>query len=248
MNKKGLLILFLFTFILASGVVYAQTTITADTAGSEKENTEKELGVRALQIGDRGEDVAALQVVLNKLGFREGEIDGVFGPMTHGSVQRFQADHGLEKDGKVAGKTMELVLAAQQEDKTDALAAAEFSFTPAELELFARLVHAEAGGEPYQGQVAVAATVLNRIRSPKFPDTLSGVTYQVESGKYQYSPVLDGRINLPAGESAKKAVREALSGKDPTGGATGFFNPAKTNGWAYKGGPIKHPYHTNGCI
>lgn len=108
----------------------------------------------------------------------------------------------------------------------------EFQLTAAELELFARLVHAEAAGEPYQGQVAVAATVLNRLRSKRFPNTLSGVIYQVESGRYQYSPVLDGRINLPAGESAKKAVKEALAGADPSGGATGFYNPAKTgNAW-----------------
>jgi len=118
------------------------------------------------------------------------------------------------------------------------MAAAEFSFTPAEIDLFARLVHAEAGGEPYLGQVAVAATVLNRIRSPKFPDTLGGVIYQIESGKYQYSPVLDGRINLPAGKSARKAVREALSGTDPTSGATGFYNPAKTSNYWVRSRPV----------
>ena len=229
---------FLFTFILASGVVYAQATINADAAGGEKSDANKELGARALQIGDKGEDVAALQNILKELGFREGEIDGVFGPLTHGGVQRFQAAHGLKTDGVAAGKTMELLLAVRQEDKLDTMAAAEFSFTPAELDLFARLVHAEAGGEPYLGQVAVAATVLNRLRSPKFPNTLSGVVYQIESGKYQYSPVLDGRINLPAKEPAKKAVREALSGKDPTGGATGFYNPAKTSNYWVRSRPV----------
>jgi len=106
---------------------------------------------------------------------------------------------------------------------------AEFSFSPAELDLFARLVHAEAAGEPFEGQVAVAASVLNRVRSPLYPHTLSAVIYQVVGGFYQYSPVLDGRINLPANESARRAVQEALNGRDPSLGALGFFNPRKTN-------------------
>ena len=106
------------------------------------------------------------------------------------------------------------------------------TFSASELDLLARLVHAEAGGEPYQGQVAVAATVLNRLDSPQYPNTLSGVIYQVVNGYYQYSPVLDGRINLPANNTAHRAVAEALNGVDPSYGATGFYNPAKTtNQW-----------------
>lgn len=101
-----------------------------------------------------------------------------------------------------------------------------------ELDLLARLVHAEAGGEPYLGQVAVAATVLNRVDSPKYPNSITAVIYQVTNGYYQYSPVLDGRINLPASESAYRAALEAINGVDPTNGATGFYNPSKTaNQW-----------------
>ncbi|MBS3948056.1 MAG: cell wall hydrolase [Dethiobacter sp.] len=107
--------------------------------------------------------------------------------------------------------------------------AALFNFSPAELDLFARLVHSEAAGEPFEGQVAVAASVLNRIRSPLYPNTLSAVIFQVVGGFYQYSPVLDGRINLPANESARRAVQEALTGRDPSLGALGFYNPRKTN-------------------
>ncbi|MBT9172988.1 MAG: Spore cortex-lytic enzyme [Syntrophomonadaceae bacterium] len=113
-----------------------------------------------------------------------------------------------------------------------------FRFTPAELDLFARLVHAEAAGEPFEGQVAVAASVLNRIRSPLYPDTLSAVIYQVVNGYYQYSPVLDGRINLPANESARRAVQEALSGRDPSLGALGFFNPRKTDNQWVRSRPV----------
>jgi len=103
------------------------------------------------------------------------------------------------------------------------------SATPSELELLARLVHAEAAGEPYMGQVAVAATVLNRVRDSRYPNTIREVILQVVGGYYQYSPVQDGRINLPANESAYRAVQDALNGWDPSMGATGFYNPAKTN-------------------
>ncbi|MBS4021983.1 MAG: LysM peptidoglycan-binding domain-containing protein [Dethiobacter sp.] len=106
------------------------------------------------------------------------------------------------------------------------------TFSASELELFARLVHSEAAGEPYLGQVAVAASVLNRVDSSRYPNTLSGVINQVVNGFYQYSPVLDGRINIPASESARRAVSDAINGSDPSLGATGFYNPRKTsNQW-----------------
>ena len=111
------------------------------------------------------------------------------------------------------------------------------SFTSGELDLLARLVHAEAKGECYEGQVAVAATVLNRILDPNYPNTLNGVIYQVvEVGGikyYQYEPVLNGTILAPADATAKKAVLDALAGWDPSLGATGFFAPALVgpNSW-----------------
>jgi len=105
-------------------------------------------------------------------------------------------------------------------------------YSQQDIDLLARLVYAEAAGEPYAGQVAVAASVLNRIKSPLYPNTISSVIYQVSYGYYQYSPVLDGRINLPANKTAYQAVYDALSGWDPSNGALGFFNPLKTsNQW-----------------
>ncbi|MEW5921655.1 MAG: cell wall hydrolase [Bacillota bacterium] len=110
-----------------------------------------------------------------------------------------------------------------------------WNFTPGEIDLFARLVHSEAAGEPYLGLVAVAATVLNRIQNSRYPNTLRGVIYQVSNGCYQYSPVLDGRINLPAGNAAFRAVYDAMAGSDPSGGALGFYNPRKTsNPWVHR--------------
>ncbi len=102
-----------------------------------------------------------------------------------------------------------------------------------EVELLARLVTAEAGGEPYEGQVAVAATILNRMRSPNYPNTVTSIIYQVVDGRYyQFSPVLDGRINNPASSTAYRAVQDAVGGWDPSYGAIGFYNPGKTsNRW-----------------
>lgn len=106
------------------------------------------------------------------------------------------------------------------------------NYSQQDIDLFARLVYSEAAGESYTGQVAVAASVLNRLDSSRYPDSLRGVILQVVNGHYQYSPVLDGRINLPASQTAYQAVYDALQGWDPSGGALGFYNPRKTsNQW-----------------
>lgn len=105
-------------------------------------------------------------------------------------------------------------------------------FSASDLDLLARLVTAEAEGESYAGQVAVAATVLNRLNDPRYPNTVHGVIFQYVNGLPQFSPVEDGRIYLPATPSAREAVSDALKGWDPSNGALGFFNPTKTsNGW-----------------
>ncbi len=104
-------------------------------------------------------------------------------------------------------------------------------FSDYELDLLARLVHAEAKGEPYIGQVAVAASVLNRLTHPDYPNTLHAIIHEVVTvnGKryYQYEPVLNGSIKTPAGKNAVLAVWDAIAGWDPSYGATGFFAPAK---------------------
>lgn len=102
------------------------------------------------------------------------------------------------------------------------------SLSEAELDLLARVVHAEAKGEPYEGQVAVAAVIINRVQHPEFPNTISGVVYE----PLAFQVVANGTVNKPAGESAIRAAHDALNGFDPTGGAIYFFNPTKTaNAW-----------------
>ncbi len=98
-------------------------------------------------------------------------------------------------------------------------------YSPSDLDLLARVVRAEAQGEPYDGQVAVAAVVLNRVRHPEFPNTIPGVIYEPRA----FTVVTNGQVNKPADESALQAAHAALNGLDPTGGgALYFYNPAKT--------------------
>jgi spore germination cell wall hydrolase CwlJ-like protein len=115
-------------------------------------------------------------------------------------------------------------------------------YSAAHLDLLARLVHAESRGESYEGQVAVAASILNRVLHRNYPNSLYGVIMQRDTRGYaQYSPIDDGSINLPAAQSAKDAVWDALAGWDPSQGATGFFAPAKVpnrSNWVWKQIPI----------
>jgi len=94
-----------------------------------------------------------------------------------------------------------------------------------EMMLLARLIHAEARGESFEGQVAVGAVILNRLENPHFPKTIREVIYQKNSHVYQFSPVGDGSINLEPNEKAIQAAMQAIQGKDPTGGALFFYNP-----------------------
>lgn len=180
------------------------------------------LGDRTLMQGSRGDDVAQLQQRLNDLGFWCGYVDGDFGPQTADAVFRFQKVKGLFADGIVGPGT----LAAMSVQSVSRGSVGRFS--QRDIELLARLVYAEARGESYIGQVAVAATVLNRLKDPSFPKSIQEIIYQIVDGYYQFSPVLDGQINMAPDETARKAAADAISGYDPTGGATTFFNPGKT--------------------
>jgi N-acetylmuramoyl-L-alanine amidase len=132
----------------------------------------------------------------------------------------------------VPGQTLKLPSSA-----TAATSPVTQPLSRSDLDLFARLVSAEAAGEPFTGQVAVAATILNRLQDQRYPKTIPGIVYQINFGYYQYSPVLDGRINQPATASAYRAVEMALSGWDPSNGATGFYNPAKTESYWVRSHP-----------
>ncbi len=117
---------------------------------------------------------------------------------------------------------------AEEQELTQQAESWRISINEAELDLLARVVHAEAKGEPYEGQVAVAAVIINRVQHPEFPNTISGVVYE----PLAFQVVANGQVNQPADETAIRAAYDALNGFDPTGGAVYFFNPAKTsNAW-----------------
>jgi N-acetylmuramoyl-L-alanine amidase len=105
-------------------------------------------------------------------------------------------------------------------------------YTAAQKDLLARLVHAEAMGEPYAGKVAVATVVLNRIRSSQFPNSLNGVIYQISNGHYAFTPVQNGQINQPADYASKRAVNEAIAMEGQGKGSLFYYNPAtSSNSW-----------------
>ena len=110
--------------------------------------------------------------------------------------------------------------------------AASNSNSTSDVQLLARAINGEARGEPYEGQVAVGAVILNRVKSPKFPNTIAGVIYEPGA----FTAVSDGQINVTISEDSTvvKAARDALNGWDPSGGAIYYFNPnTATNGWIW---------------
>lgn len=105
------------------------------------------------------------------------------------------------------------------------------SYTANDLDLLARTITAEAEGQPYSAKVSVGAVILNRVKDSRFPSTIHAVIYEVNSGHYQFTPVLNGTINNPASAESIKAAQDALSGVDPTNGAVYYFDNSTTNTW-----------------
>lgn len=184
----------------------------------------------ALRVGSRGEAVEQLQTKLKRWGYYTGTVDGIFGAQTKAAVAYFQRRNGLAVDGIVGDETAK-ALGLTLSGNTNAgnsEGSGSSSDASGNLYLLARLVYGEARGEPYKGQVAVAAVVLNRVKSSEFPNSISGVIYQ--SGAF--SVVNDGQINLSPDETAIKAARDAMNGWDPTNGCLYYYNPDKTtNEW-----------------
>lgn len=171
------------------------------------------------KMGSRGAEVTQIQTKLKQLGFYTGNVDGIFGLQTQKAVRAFQQSRGLAVDG-IAGKMTLSALGI-----TSGGGGGQSSNT---IELLARVISAEARGEPYTGQVAVGAVILNRVEHPSFPNTISGVVYQPGA----FTCMTDGQINQPIAESSRRAAQDAMNGVDPTGGAIYYYNPQKTsNKW-----------------
>ncbi len=163
-----------------------------------------------------------IQTKLKRWGYYKGAIDGIYGSQTRQAVRYFQSKNGLSVDGIVGPKTAAALGMT--------LSSSQSSQSSGDLDLLAKIVYAEARGEPYSGQVAIAAVVLNRVESPSFPNTIAGVIYQ----PYAFTAVSDGQINLTPNSTAYKAAQDALNGWDPTYGCLYYYNPATaTSSWIW---------------
>ena len=182
----------------------------------------------AVKYGSQGDVVSTIQRRLKTWGYYKGSIDGYFGSQTESAVKEFQRKNGAKVDGIVGPETAALIGINLNSSTSSSSGSSSSGTSSNDLYLLAKVVYGEARGEPYTGQVAVAAVVLNRVKSPDFPNTISGVVYQ----PWAFTCVNDGQINLSPNQSAINAARDALNGWDPSYGALYYYNPkTATNQW-----------------
>ncbi|MBR0105560.1 MAG: spore cortex-lytic enzyme [Firmicutes bacterium] len=175
--------------------------------------------VIAYRQGSTGNEVREIQERLSKLDLYNGAIDGIYGPATAQAVRDFQRQKGLTIDGIAGNMTLEALGIITSE-----------SIYEDDLYLLASVIYGEGRGEPYEGQVAIGAVVLNRVESEVFPNSVYEVVFQNGA----FSAVNDGQIYLGVDETAINAARDALNGADPTGGALYYWNPATaTSQWIW---------------
>ena len=231
--KKGLA-------VTAACLAFSLTAVAVGKSADRAEETarvETEVCTAAavLRQGSKGGEVKEVQRRLKLWGYYKGSVDGVFGAGTRSAVVAFQKKNGLTADGVVGKATYKAlgmnssyqVLAGQSGNTSSG---SVNGFSSSDVYLLARTIYAEGRGEPYTGQVAIGAVVLNRVRSSAFPNTISGVVYQ----KHAFTAVTDGQINLTPNDTAMKAARDAINGWDPTGGALYYYNPAvATSSWIF---------------
>ena len=175
--------------------------------------------------GSRGNEVTQIQTKLKRWGYYKGSVDGIYGSKTVSAVKSFQRKNGLTADGIAGTRTLNAMGITSLSGGTSSN-----NSNSSNLNLLSRLVYSEARGETYRGQVAVAAVVLNRVKSSSFPNTISGVIYQAGA----FDAVSDGQINLTPDATARKAAQDALNGWDPSYGAIYYFNPnTATSKWIW---------------
>ena len=190
--------------------------------------------------GSKGDYVYVIQDKLKRWGYYKGSIDGVYGYNTYLAVKAFQQKNGLKADGIAGDSTLvSLGIFIPGANTTNTYATVTSSRTTTadeNVNLLARLINGESRGEPYEGQVAVGAVVLNRTRDSRFPKTIAGVIYQPGA----FTATVDGQINANIEQTSINAARDALNGWDPSGGAIYYFNPAKTtSAWIWSRPLIK---------
>ena len=173
--------------------------------------------------GSGGAVVSEIQTRLKNWGYYNGAVDGVYGSQTEKAVRWFQQKNGLNVDGQVGDQTLAALGMSVSGESGGGSSSGS-------LDLLARLISAEARGEPYEGQVAVGAVLRTRVEHPSFPNSTAEVIHQ--SGAF--SCLDDGQFDEPVAESAYRAARDAMNGWDPTYGAIYYFNPVTaTSRWIW---------------
>ncbi|NLB80865.1 MAG: spore cortex-lytic enzyme [Clostridiaceae bacterium] len=199
MNTKKFLFIFIIIIVAFSGFVWRFATTPTLS-----------------KLGSRGEEVRQIQTKLKNWGYNISSIDGIYGLNTRNAVMQFQRNNGLSVDGIAGAQTL------------GAMGIRSSNAYENNVQLLARMISAEARGEPYTGQVAVGAVILNRVKHPSFPNTNSGVIYQPGA----FTAITDGQYNTAIVASSYNAARDALNGWDPSYGSIYYYNPAKTtNRW-----------------
>lgn len=205
-------------FILAVAIIFAINIFVIALAQSASADLYKK--------GSTGETVSEIQRRLKNWGYYSGSVDGIYGSQTEKAVRYFQSKNGLSVDGQVGNQTLAALGITPKNNGSGGGGGNQSG----DLYLLARLISAEARGEPYNGQVAVGAVVLNRVDHPSFPNSISGVIYQPGA----FSCMDDGQFDQPIAESAYRAAQDALNGYDPSYGAIYYFNPSTaTSKWIW---------------
>lgn len=206
-KRQGLTALFLVFVLLAVTTAVLRTAYAA-----------------TYRQGSSGQAVTTIQEKLKRWGYYSGTVDGVYGSGTVAAVKKFQRTNGLTEDGVCGSSTLKALGMEQQASSGGNQTGS------GDVALLAKVISAEARGEPYSGQVAVGAVILNRVAHPSFPNTISGVVYEPGA----FTCMVDGQIDQPVADSAYRAARDALNGSDPTGGAIYYFNPSTaTSSWIW---------------
>jgi len=220
-KKKRVLYLLTISLIIVFTISFVIT---------QKANTARS----TLYWGMRNNDVGILQRKLKQWGYYDGGIDYIYGKETWLAVKEFQRKNNLRDDGIVGASTWG-ALGYTSNSAVTTLASGSVSRND-KVHLVARLIHAEARGEPYVGQVAVGAVLLNRVEDPAFPNSISGVIYQ----PLAFESVANGQFDLPPTSENIRAAQAALNGWDPVYGATFFWNPSKpVNEWIWSRESVK---------
>lgn len=207
-----------FIAVLVAAAILAGGTVLGGVGYlAFSDNTESSYAVSRL--GSTGSEVRSIQQKLSSLGYYKGSIDGIYGQATKSAVTSFQRNCGITADGICGNQTLLYLGLGGGGGSSNST-----SYSNSDVELLGKLISAEARGESYEGQVAVGAVVLNRVKHPSFPDSISGVIYQNGA----FSCVNDSNWYAAIADSARRAAIDALNGWDPSGGAIYYYNAKKT--------------------